>query len=371
MKTTTIKATPLVLATALAALLLAACPPPDKIEEPTAPEAPSNLGAIAQSSTSIQVVWSDNSDNEDSFVLEYDTIADFSGKVEISLPQDTTDKLVEGLDASTKHYFRVKAVNSVGDSAYSDVAEATTQAPPLQPPAAPSGLTAAGASSSSIWNRWTDNSDNEDNFVISYSKTADFAASTEETLWANTILYVVGSLEANTKYYLRVKATNAAGDSAWSNTAEATTLSNIQGTMVMNGGATYTNSTNVAINSNITAATQMRFQNAGGAWTAWALYNANLGWTLPSGDGTKTVNGEFQDAVGTVLAKSDSIILDTTPPAVPSFLINTGATYATSISVTLSWTANDAIQMRFQNDGGAYSAWEPYAANKSLDPRHR
>ena len=101
------------------------------------------------------VVWDDNSDNEDNFVLEYDTIADFSGKVEISLPEDTTDKLVEGLDASTKHYFRVKAVNAVGASPYSNVGEATTQDPPLQPPAAPSGLTATAVSSSSIWNLWT------------------------------------------------------------------------------------------------------------------------------------------------------------------------------------------------------------------------
>lgn len=361
----TIGAAPLVLATALAALVLAACPPPDKIEEPAAPEAPSNLGAIAQSSSSIQVVWSDNSDNEDNFVLEYDTIADFSGKVETNVPSDTTDKLVDGLGASTKHYFRVKAVNGVGASAYSNVSEATTQAPPLQAPAAPSALTAAAASSSSIQTGWTDTSDNEDNFVIAYSKTADFAPSIEATLPANTTAHLVGSLDADTKYYLRVKATNGAGPSAWSDAAEATTLKIIAGTMVINGGAAYTTSTNVTINSNITAATQMRFQNAGGAWSSWVPYNASLGWALISGDGTKTVNGEFQDAVGTMLAKSDSIVLDTTPPTVPSFLINAGATYATSTSVTLSWTPNDATQMRFQNNGAAWSAWEPYAASKA------
>jgi hypothetical protein len=365
MKTTTRKATPLVLTTVLAALLLVACPPPNGVHPKTAPAAPSNMNAIAQSSSSIQVVWSDNSKNEDNFVLEYDTIAEFNGKVEISLPKDTTDKLVEGLDASTKHYFRVKAVNEVGSSAYSNVGEATTQAPPLQAPAAPSGLTATAASSSSIQTDWADNSDNEDNFVIACSKTADFAASTEATLPANTTSYLVGSLDAETKYYLRVRATNGAGDSAWSDTAEATTLGIIQGTMVINGGVTYTNSTNVTINSNIAAAAQMRFQNAGGAWSSWVPYNANIGWALPSGDGTKTVNGEFQDAVGTVLAKSDSIILDTAPPAVPWLSINNGATYATSISVTLSWTANDATQMRFQNAQAVWSAWEPYAGSKA------
>jgi hypothetical protein len=52
MKIERIGAALLVLATAAAVLLLVACPPPDKHEEPAAPEAPSNLNAIAQSCSS-------------------------------------------------------------------------------------------------------------------------------------------------------------------------------------------------------------------------------------------------------------------------------------------------------------------------------
>ena len=354
----------------LAALLLAACPQPNGVHPPTAPAAPNNLNAIAQSSSSIQAVWSDNSNNEDNFVLEYDTIAEFSAKVEISLPKDTTDKLVEGLDASTKHYFRVKAVNDVGDSAYSNVGEATTQAPPLQAPAAPSGLTATAASSSSIQTGWTDNSDNEDNFVIAYSKTADFATSTEETLWANTTLYLVGSLDANTKYFLRVKATNTAGSSAWSDTAEATTPMALEGTMVINGGSAYTNSRNVTINSSVTGASEMRFRNEGENWTDddWVAYSAvmNLTITTPA-DGTKTVYGEFKDAVGTVLSKSDSIVLDTVPPVQDSpFLINGGAAYTKITNVTLTYAYSGASKMRFKDQGQtSYPDWEDYKASKN------
>ncbi len=368
MKMKTIEAAPLVLATALAALLLAACPPPDKPEKPVAPEAPGNLSAIAQSSSSIQVVWSDNSDNEDSFLLEYDTVADFSGKVEIILPTDTTDKLVEGLDASTKHYFRVKAVNDVGASTYSNVGEATTQDPPQQAPTAPSDLAATAASSTAILTSWKDNSDNEDNFVIAYSKTADFAANTEETLLANTALYLVGSLDPNTKYFLRVKATNSAGSSAWSNTAEATTPILIEGTMVINGGEAYTNNRVVIINSNVTGAAQMRFQNAGEGWQPWSPYDALVNWTITTpGDGTKTVYGEFKDAFGTVLSKSDSIILDTVPPVqVSPFLINSGAAYTKSTNVTLTYAYNGASKMRFKNQSQlSYPDWEDYAASRA------
>jgi hypothetical protein len=275
---------------------------------------------------------------------------------------------VEGLDASTKHYFRVKAVNAVGDSPYSNVGEATTQDPPLEPPAAPSGLTATAISSSYIWNRWTDNSDNEDSFVIAYSKTADFAVSTEETLWANTHSYIVGSLDANTKYYFRVKAANTAGSSAWSNTAEATTPALMQGTMVINGGAAYTNSRNVTINSSVTGAIEMRFRNEGEGWLAWEAYNALMNWTITTPyDGTKIMNGEFKDAFGTLLSKSDSIELDTVPPVLVSpFVINGGAAYTKSTSVTLTYAYNGASKMRFKNQGQpSYPDWENYAARRA------
>lgn len=356
----------LCLSAILGALALAACPLLHKPDEPAAPAAPSDLAAFPQSSSSVQVAWSDNSDNEDCFVLEYDTIEDFSGKDEISLPVDATEKLVEGLDASTKHYFRVKAVNGVGASAYSNVADATTQVPPLQAPAAPGALAATATSSSSIQADWTDNSDNEDNFVIACSKSADFAVSSETTLPANTTSNQLISLEAKTKYYLRVRATNSAGGSAWSDTAEATTLGVIAGTMVINDGAACTNRVSVTIYSSILGATQMRFQNADGDWSAWEPYATGKAWTLTSGEGTKTVNGEFQDAVGTMLPKSDSILLDTTPPAVSSFLINNGEAYAISTGVALSYTVTGATRMRFINTGGGvHSTWEPYAASKA------
>ena len=113
----------------------------------------------------------------------------------------------------------------------------------------------------------------------------------------------------------------------------------------------------------------MRLQNAGGAWTEWGPYNANLGRSLPiPGDGAKTVNGEFQDAVGTVLPKSDSIILDTVPPVqVSPFLINSGAAYTKSINVILTYAYNGASKMRFKNQSQlSYPDWEDYAASKGL-----
>jgi Fibronectin type III domain/Bacterial pre-peptidase C-terminal domain len=69
---------------------------------------------------------------------------------------------------------------------------------------------------------WTDQSDNEDGFRIEQSTdgtTFTFVAN----VGANATGYAVTGLSASTSYYFRVRAYNAVGDSAWSNTAQATT----------------------------------------------------------------------------------------------------------------------------------------------------
>ena len=357
----------LFLAAILAVLALTACP---LQVGPKPPAAPSSLVATAVSSSSIQTGWTDASDNEDNFVLEHSRTADFSGKVEITLPAGSSSRLVESLEPSTKYYFRVYARNADGSSACSAVAEATTQAPPVVIPNAPSNLTATAASSTSISARWTDASNNEDSFVLAYGLAPDFTGSTEVTLAANTTSKEVGSLASITKYYFRVKAVNAAGSSAWSNSENATTGAVMAGSMVINNNATYTTVTGVTINSTIAAAAQMRLSNDNGAtWSDWATYAAARTWSLASGaDGTRTVRGEYKDAYGAVFARTDSIILDTTQPTVSSFSINNNAAYSTEQSVTLTQSVSDGMsgvaQMRFTN-GDAWSAWETYATSKA------
>ena len=91
-------------------------------------------------------------------------------------------------------------------------------------PAAPSSLTATAASTSQINIRWTDNSSNEDNFKIEYSNNGGSSWTVLATLSANTTSYSSTGLTANTSYAYRVYASNTTGNSAYSNTASATTL---------------------------------------------------------------------------------------------------------------------------------------------------
>jgi hypothetical protein len=106
-------------------------------------------------------------------------------------------------------------------------------APPPPPPTAPNpptNLTAGAASSSQINLAWTDNSDNEDGFrlerctgtvIFCDTNPANFGQIAE--LPANSNSYNDTGLSASSTFSYRVRAFNGAGNSSYSNTAEATT----------------------------------------------------------------------------------------------------------------------------------------------------
>jgi len=104
------------------------------IDSLPAPAAPSGLAASAQSSSEIAVSWQDNSGNEDQFKLDRrESGTTVWTRVFTSGPNASTHTDT-GLAAETKYYYQVKAWNSTGNSAYSNIDDATT--PADQPPVA-------------------------------------------------------------------------------------------------------------------------------------------------------------------------------------------------------------------------------------------
>ena len=89
-------------------------------------------------------------------------------------------------------------------------------------PAAPAAL-AAAANASSIALTWADQSNNESGFAIERSTDGGVIFTPLATVAANTTQYADNNLLASTRYLYRVRASNAAGNSAYSNVAEATT----------------------------------------------------------------------------------------------------------------------------------------------------
>jgi Fibronectin type III domain len=95
---------------------------------------------------------------------------------------------------------------------------------PTPLPNAPTGLTATAVSSSQINLGWTDNATNETGFKIERCQNAGCSTFAQiATVGANVTTFSDTGLTASTSYTYRVRATNLGGDSAYSNTASATT----------------------------------------------------------------------------------------------------------------------------------------------------
>jgi titin len=187
---------------------------------PNAPAAPSVLTATTIGQSQINLAWTDNSINEVDFKIERKTLNGAYAEI-AAVGVNVKSYSDLGLAPDTQYFYRVRAANAGGQSNYSNEASATTL-PPL--PAAPSGLTATTISSSRIDLTWTDNSNNESGFKIE-RKTGNAGTFAEiATVGANVTSFSSADLNANTKYFYRVRAYNAGGNSAYANMVEATTL---------------------------------------------------------------------------------------------------------------------------------------------------
>jgi hypothetical protein len=178
------------------------------------PADPTNLMATTVTSTQVDMAWTDNSNNEDGFRIE---LSDgLGGWIEIGqTAAGVTTFSVTGLTSGTSYSYRVYAFNAVGDSANpTNTLDVTT--PAGTPPAAPSMLLVTNRTASSLTVSWQDNSGNEDGFAVQIATDKNFSRSVQTFLVAADVTqYQFYPLAPNTKYYIRVSAYNAAGDS-WS-----------------------------------------------------------------------------------------------------------------------------------------------------------
>jgi hypothetical protein len=96
------------------------------------------------------------------------------------------------------------------------------------------------------------------------------------------------------------------------------------GMVSIGGGAATTGSAGVTLGlsasdpgADSTGIAQMRFSNDGTTWSALQPYATSTTWTLPAGDGTKTVWAQYADGIGNLsVPSSDAVVLDTTAPTV-------------------------------------------------------
>jgi titin len=191
------------------------------------PVAPSGLSASTTSSDSIFLTWNDNSNIEDSFIVESSAASNNQYSLITTLMANTTSFSHTGLNDTTTYYYRVYAHNDHGDSDFSNEAFATTYEPPVVAPSAPENLTATPITSDSISLSWVDTSNDETGFIVERSLTSGTGFIQIGALRAGATGMTDTGLNPLTTYFYRVYAYNDLDKSEYSNESNATTLAPI------------------------------------------------------------------------------------------------------------------------------------------------
>ena len=143
--------------------------------------------------------------------------------------------------------------------------------------------------------------------------------------------------------------------------------------VLLNNGATATNSTSVTVNINVTSGTptQMYVTNGGSCTTGgvWEPYAPTKAWTVATGDGTKRVRVRVRNSANeNSTCMNDTIVLDTVAPTTPTIAIDAGATTTSSTDVTLTLSAaGTPTEMYVSNVAGCGSGgyWEAYSTSRA------
>ena len=172
---------------------------------------PSNLEATATSASEISLSWNagigqtayelQRKDGEDT---AWTTISDtISG----------TSYTDSGLSAETTYTYRVRGVNSIGGSSWSDEAKATTEADSVDLDEVPGFTIGHGGEAQQVTVDWDAVTDAHE-YVVEYRLCSASPCSgtfTMETLTAADTMYLITGLNSGSQYQVRVTANNADG----------------------------------------------------------------------------------------------------------------------------------------------------------------
>ena len=211
----------------------------------TVPVKPISVQAAGISDTKIKLTFTDNAHYTSYFQIwrkgpgetTFTNTANTDGTTGTPGYNHTVTFTDTGLTVNSAYSYYVIAYNGAGQSDPSATVTATSF--PSNPPGAPTDLRAAGAAGPTQINlNWLDNSSDEYGFIVEREAETEtaFTALPSPAAGANPGDPTVGpqpgtgrvyfsdkTAKDDTTYTYRIKATNPAGDSAYSNTAAATT----------------------------------------------------------------------------------------------------------------------------------------------------
>ncbi|MHA7965828.1 InlB B-repeat-containing protein [Paenibacillus sp. CAU 1782] len=118
------------------------------------------------------------------------------------------------------------------------------------------------------------------------------------------------------------------------------------GSIVINNGNVYTTNAGVTLNlslgNGVTDVVAVQFSNHNSSWSGVEAFSPIRSYTLPAGDGNKTVYVRLIDRAGNSTIIQDSIILDTTAPA-GTVVVNNGSAYTNNANVYVDITPDAGV----------------------------
>ncbi len=137
--------------------------------------APSDLEAVSETPGTITLTWTDNSSSETGFMIERrmenTTYANVAFQARNSTTFMDSETGMYPIYPGEKYYYRVRAYNDTGKSAYSNEASAVVKK--FGPPSSPTNLKAevtVSISGHPVQLTWDDNSSDESKFVVQRQK---------------------------------------------------------------------------------------------------------------------------------------------------------------------------------------------------------
>ena len=194
---------------------------------PTMPGKARNLFIALESDGSLLITWDPPQNDGGSAITGY-TVQWKSGSESFGDPsrEHTTGAsastyAITGLTNGTEYTARVIAVNDVGDGPPSDTTTGTPEGPPDAPPNVQAG---SGHQQLTVsWGAPNDGGSAITEYSLQWkSGGQNFTSSRQRTIAAPSRTDTIPSLSNGTEYTVRVRATNALGDSGWSAEAKGT-----------------------------------------------------------------------------------------------------------------------------------------------------
>lgn len=267
---------------------------------PTVPSAPTGLTATTASSSQINLAWTDNASNESGFRIERKLGAGGAYAEIATVGPNVTSYSDTGLSASTSYYYRVRAYNAIGNSAYSNEANATTSA--VIPPANGTGLRGQYYDNTNFTNLRVTRTDATVNFTWNNAPASGVGKDTFSVRWT-------GQVQSRFSQLYRFYTTSDDGVRLW-----------VNGVQLVNN---WTNHTATEDSGTITLVANQKYDIVMEHYDNTGTAVARLSWSSPSQVKQIIPQSQLYPAV--------------TAPAAPS---NLTANAVSTSQINLAWTDN-------------------------------